>query len=880
VTVIDQPNALGARSQARMFVALRSKGVIIPSARGTRFTDALTIPQLMLMERLHSTDESDQASIDAVSAITGADISSLHEFRSVLDGLGLLDPGPKGITTQVPTGSDALVDEFTAPIPAEIVADVPVLFQVVRGGFEAVDHEGKVAIRLSAVELIAATAFVRPTSFEAARDRQRQLLGGLALDDAALESLVRRGLAADLLLDASSDTGKERASGKSQRMIQRLIRRQMRLRENVARRAAEHDAEVAGLGLTRIVPIDDLSAEPSLALGMLLAHAAAHGGAEVEKTFDLYPNWGFSDERIKELSDRPALILCSNYVWNHDRNLRATAIAKEANPHSIVIHGGPDTPKYEGDEKRYFEHHPYVDITVRGEGEVTFTEILKALAGSFGGDGPIDLSPLRDVPGLAFRLGDEVIRTGERDRITDIDTVPSPYLTGIFDSQGEVGITHVTIETNRGCPYGCTYCDWGSATTSRIRKFDLERVFAELEWCAQHQAESIWVADANFGIFERDVEIARKVAELKKKYGYPSVFTTNYAKNTVKHLQHIVEIMAEAGILTNGLLSLQSMDTDTLLTIRRSNIKPEKYEDLAREFRKAELPLFVDIMLGLPGSTTTSFENDLQECINREVYAKIFPTELLVNSPMNEPSYRAEHKIETQAPSEIESGEKHGTRGFTDRPLVVSTSTFTREDFDYMMQMRRIYFMCENFGVLRQVSRHVRQATGMREIDIYRKMLADAKAEPLRWPFLSLVMRVLPDLMIPPVSWQCFFDELHEYLVEAFGVADDGALRTVLKVQHALLPSRERQFPCTVSLEHDYAAWHRQMVAAKDGGHRDDWHDVVPPLSSFQPATFVVDDPYEVCERARGFRVDLEYDADWELSSPVSRAMPHRHTAL
>ena len=43
------------------------------------------------------------------------------------------------------------------------------------------------------------------------------------------------------------------------------------------------------------------------------------------------------------------------------------------------------------------------------------------------------------------------------------------------------------LETNRGCPYGCTFCDWGSATLSRIRKFDLDRVFAELEWCAQHE---------------------------------------------------------------------------------------------------------------------------------------------------------------------------------------------------------------------------------------------------------------------------------------------------------------------------------------------------------------------------------------------------------
>ena len=77
------------------------------------------------------------------------------------------------------------------------------------------------------------------------------------------------------------------------------------------------------------------------------------------------------------------------------------------------------------------------------------------------------------------------------------------------------------LETNRGCPYGCTFCDWGSATQSRIRKFDLDRVFAELEWCATHKVHQVFLADANFGIFERDVEIAEKVAELKLEHGYP-----------------------------------------------------------------------------------------------------------------------------------------------------------------------------------------------------------------------------------------------------------------------------------------------------------------------------------------------------------------------
>ena len=81
------------------------------------------------------------------------------------------------------------------------------------------------------------------------------------------------------------------------------------------------------------------------------------------------------------------------------------------------------------------------------------------------------------------------------------------------------------------------------------------------------------------------------------------MFGVSYAKNTVKHLQHIIQTMANAGIVTQGMLSLQSMDEDTLDAVHRSNIKTEKYEELAGEIRRADLPLFVDLMLGLPGST-------------------------------------------------------------------------------------------------------------------------------------------------------------------------------------------------------------------------------------------------------------------------------------
>ncbi len=209
------------------------------------------------------------------------------------------------------------------------------------------------------------------------------------------------------------------------------------------------------------------------------------------------------------------------------------------------------------------------------------------------------------------------------------------------------------------------------------------------------------------------------------------------------------------------------MDADTLATVHRSNIKTAKYDELAREFRQAKLPLFIDLMVGLPGATPASFRNDLQGAIDREVTAKVFQTELLVNSPMNEPAYREEHRIETAAP--FQSLATATTNGTPQRAFVVASSSFTREDYAEMLDLRQTFALCENFGVLRQVARFVHHETGMRDVDFYAQICAETRAERERWPSIATAFAFGPSLGVPPVSWRCFIDELRDYLTARLG---------------------------------------------------------------------------------------------------------------
>ena len=86
--------------------------------------------------------------------------------------------------------------------------------------------------------------------------------------------------------------------------------------------------------------------------------------------------------------------------------------------------------------------------------------------------------------------------------------IPSPYLAGYFDEivdeMREQGLEPYALwETNRGCPYSCTFCDWGSATMTKVRKFSLERAKAEAKWFSDKKIKAVYNCDANFGIFPR-----------------------------------------------------------------------------------------------------------------------------------------------------------------------------------------------------------------------------------------------------------------------------------------------------------------------------------------------------------------------------------------
>jgi radical SAM superfamily enzyme YgiQ (UPF0313 family) len=791
--------------------------------------------------------------IDELVAERGADRDLLVMVAIALEQAGqLVDVPAPAQFADVPVVPVA--GAVSAP-EGPVRISTPTSLVVEHGEYLWFDHAGVLRARLDLDEARASVAFAvaRPVD-EGWVIQQRVAAPGLSRE--RFDDLVARLSAGGLLRPAprpasASDTngGTSAAPAPSNAVSRRQI-----VQEAVAVAVDAHERRSAGLpgGRTPIVPVNLDDGVAPAGLGAIFAFARELDGGRLQDRYDFVPEFLSDEQTLLVRAGTPSIFLFSNYVWTIERNLAMSALVKRANPHSITVHGGPSTPKYELDAEQFFAEHPHVDVTVRNEGETTFAGILDALDMS----SPGSIDALRDVPGLTFRSASgTLVRTEERERMTDLDVLPSPYLLGLFDPFGSAQ-SGAIIETNRGCPYGCTFCDWGSATLSRIRKFSLDRVFAELEWSAQHQIDIASIADANFGIFERDVEIAQRIAELKREYGFPQTVAVNYAKNTVKHLRQIIEILADVEILTEGVVSLQSMDEPTLKIIRRSNIKLDKYNELSAEFRRSRLPLAADIMMGLPGSTPTAFRNDLQQCTDRDVRVRANPTQLLPNSPMNDPEYRAEHGI-TAKPGEI----------------LMEAASFTRAEWNEMDRLRRAYYIFDNWGVLRYVARFVRREIGLHEVDFYDRISSDAAADRSTWPGIASVIQLSETFMAPPGSWGLFVSEVRRYVTQVLGIAGSSALETALEVQLGHLPAVDRTFPVVLSLAHDYVAWQDAMLDAREAGHRDDWESIVPPLADFPPAELKISDPNGICRTDVGKPMGVLGFAlrSWELESRAAR---------
>ena len=352
---------------------------------------------------------------------------------------------------------------------------------------------------------------------------------------------------------------------------------------------------------------------------------------QIRERFEV-TEWIWRREAVEVTAQRLAqndIVAFSTYVWNHRYNYAVAQRIKEIRPEVLIIFGGPEPAVTDSD---LFRKEWFMDLVICYEGEITFKRVLTHY----------DAKDWESIPGLLINRNGVAVKTPDAERIGSLEEVVSPYLAGIFDdimAQHPDITWQGTLETNRGCPFQCTFCDWGSLTYNKVKKFELGRVFDELEWMAKRNFDWISITDANFGMFaERDSLIADKIIECQELYGSPRTFSVAWAKNQKKEVIDIVKKLLDARGFNQGLtLSVQSLDLDVLENIRRKNMEINKLNEVFELCDQRNIPAYTELILGLPGETLGTWKKNFYTLydLNQHTGITVFQAQLLENAEMN-----------------------------------------------------------------------------------------------------------------------------------------------------------------------------------------------------------------------------------------------------
>lgn len=323
----------------------------------------------------------------------------------------------------------------------------------------------------------------------------------------------------------------------------------------------------------------------------------------------------------------------SCYTWNVAEFLILARTVKREVPGALVVAGGPHVQRAED-----FLFEDGIDVVVLGEGETTFTELLDCA----------DRSAWGGVDGLAFLTFDGTPhRTEARARAKELDVFPSALdILELRGPDGEPLYEHVAYETSRGCPYKCSFCEWGTgAIGTKMFQFSLDRIRSDFDRLVEGGVHDIWLCDSNFGALKDDLEKARMIVDLRARTGLPQTFATSWSKNHNSRVREIVRLMHRNGLLPHYNFALQTLTPLALELSHRTNMRANDYEPVVKELATEGVPICAELIWGLPGDTLREFETNLDHLLTIFPNVNIFGYTLLPGTEFYE--RREEYKLET-----------------------------------------------------------------------------------------------------------------------------------------------------------------------------------------------------------------------------------------
>ena len=379
-------------------------------------------------------------------------------------------------------------------------------------------------------------------------------------------------------------------------------------------------------------------------IGFIASYCIKQFGDQVDITLFKY-----IDDLEKAISEAPPDILgLSNYCWCQNVSQEMFKLFTEKNPNGLRGWGGPNFPIDSPSQKKFFKKFVNFDIYVPIDGEVGFSNIVEKVLQE-------NPKKIRDIA-LESSLDGCIIKNSEGKlfysladtRIKNLDEIPSPYLTGLVDKFFDDNLIPM-LQTNRGCPFSCTFCTDGREAVNMVNRFSKERTEAEINYIAKHvknNIHSMFVSDLNFGMIPGDIETCNFISDVQDKYDYPHKLLTTTGKNNKKKIIESIKSLKDSLTLS---MSVQSMDDQVLKNIKRDNISKDVMLELAPVIKENKMNTTAEVILGLPGETYESHLETIRKLISAKLDDVItYTCFLLPGSEMATPEQQMKWKFKTK----------------------------------------------------------------------------------------------------------------------------------------------------------------------------------------------------------------------------------------
>lgn len=425
------------------------------------------------------------------------------------------------------------------------------------------------------------------------------------------------------------------------------------------------------------------------------------------------------NESLKIIDEwKPDILGVSNYIWNASASNLICEYAKEKNSEVLNIMGGPEFPAGTGQRSiknsdadrtydkcfQYLLDRPSIDYFAYVDGEVAFVEILnKYIENNFSTsslkslDKPLDGCANISLDKSKLHVGKYINRIGMQGsvKINGRDIIPSPYTTGLLDKFLD-GTFVPAFETSRGCPFLCAFCDQG-LDASKITTFSSERLTEELLYVAKKIAnkknftQAISIFDSNWGMYEKDVELADGILKIMNEYDWPKYIECLTPKSNRENILKINDKLKNRVALQ---LSMQSMNLDVLETVKRKNWTTDQYIDFINEIKKRGKASSSEMIIPLPGETKETYYDGVKFLMDKGIQPETYTLMLLVGAEFGRDRAIKKHKMKSKyriLPKQF--GSYNGKKVFEIEKVCIATESMNEQD----------YLECRNFGFVNRV---------------------------------------------------------------------------------------------------------------------------------------------------------------------------------